>query len=32
MNKAEKIEQAEKRIKELKLLIKHWRKQIDERL
>jgi len=26
MNKAEKIAQAEKRIKELKLLIKHWRK------
>jgi len=26
MNKAEKIEQAEKRINELKLLIKHWKK------
>jgi len=26
MNKAEKIAQAEKRINELKLLIKHWRK------
>jgi len=25
MNKAEKIAQAEKRINELKLLIKHWR-------
>jgi len=27
MNKAEKIAQAEKRINELKLLIKHWRKK-----
>jgi len=26
MNKAEKIAQAEKRIKELKTLIKYWRK------
>jgi len=26
MNKAEKIAQAEKRIQELKTLIKHWRK------
>jgi len=32
MNKAEKIAQAEKRINELKLLIKHWRKKIDKRL
>jgi len=29
MNKAEKIEQAEKRINELKLLIKHWKKKND---
>jgi len=29
MNKAEKIAQAEKRIQELKTLIKHWRKIID---
>jgi len=27
MNKAEKIAQAEKRIQELKTLIKHWRKK-----
>jgi len=26
MNKAEKIAQAEKRIQELKTLIKHWKK------
>jgi hypothetical protein len=32
MNKAEKIAQAEKRIQELKTLIKHWRKKSDERL
>jgi len=29
MNKAEKIAQAEKRIQELKTLIKHWRKNND---
>jgi len=29
MNKAEKIAQAEKRIQELKTLIKHWRKSFD---
>jgi len=29
MNKAEKIAQAEKRIQELKTLIKHWRKKLD---
>ena len=29
MNKAEKIAQAEKRIQELKTLIKHWKKNLD---
>jgi len=29
MNNAEKIAQAEKRIQELKTLIKHWRKNSD---
>ena len=32
MTTAEKIVQAEKRIQELKTLIKHWRKKPDERL
>jgi len=29
MNNAEKIAQAEKRIQELKTLIKHWKKNLD---
>jgi len=31
MNNQDKIEQAEKRIEELKLLIEHWKKQLEEK-
>jgi len=31
MNTQDKIKQAEERIKELKLLIKHWKKQNHDR-
>ena len=31
MNNQAKIEQAEKRIEELKLLIEHWKKQLEDK-
>ena len=31
MNTQDKIKQAEERIKELKLLIEHWKKQLEEK-
>ncbi len=31
MNNQDKIEQAEKRIEELKLLIEHWKKQLEDK-
>ncbi len=31
MNNQDKIEQAEKRIEELKLLIEHWKKKLEDK-
>ncbi len=31
MNTQDKIKQAEQRIEELKLLIEHWKKQLEEK-
>ena len=31
MNTQDKIKQAEERIEELKLLIEHWKKQLEEK-
>ena len=31
MNMQDKIKQAEERIQELKLLIEHWKKQLEEK-
>ena len=31
MNTQDKIKQAEERIKELKLLIEHWKKQLEDK-
>ncbi len=31
MNMQDKIKQAEERIKELQLLIEHWKKQLEEK-
>ena len=31
MNNQDKMEQAEKRIEELKLLIEHWKKQLEDK-
>ena len=31
MNTQDKIKQAEERIQELKLLIEHWKKQLEEK-
>ena len=31
MNTQDKIKQAEERIKELELLIEHWKKQLEEK-
>ncbi len=31
MNTQDKIKQAEERIKELQLLIEHWKKQLEEK-